>query len=78
MVNALFNIPITVSLVSRTVFLSNPKILVIYIFLERVTVLCSNLRDLVTPDLILQLNALKSRLGIKSFKHLYGKSSSVN
>lgn len=37
---------------------------------ELVTVLRSNLRDLVTPDLILQLDALKSHLGIKSFKKL--------
>lgn len=37
--------------------------------LERVTVLRSNLRDLVTPDLILQLNALKNHISIKSFTH---------
>jgi len=31
------------------------------------TVIGSNLRDLVTPELILQLNALKEYLGLESF-----------
>ena len=38
--------------------------------LELVTVLCSNLRDLVTPNLILQLNALKEHMGVDSFLHV--------
>ena len=37
---------------------------------ELVTVLRSNLRDLVTPDLILQLQALKDHLDIDNFKTL--------
>lgn len=36
---------------------------------DLVTVLCSNLRDLITPGLILQLNALKAHINIKSFKY---------
>lgn len=32
------------------------------------TIFCSNLRDLVTPDLVLQLDVLKEHIGIKSFK----------
>jgi len=36
-------------------------------FLELVTVLRSNLRDVITPDLVLQFNALKAHINIKSF-----------
>lgn len=38
-----------------------------YIFLELGTVLSSNLRSLITPDLELKLNVLKERMGIESF-----------
>lgn len=38
------------------------------VHMELVTVLRSNLKHLITPDLILQLQALKDHLGIKSFK----------
>ena len=38
--------------------------------LELVTVIGSDLRELVNPDLILQLNALKSHISIKSFIQL--------
>lgn len=35
--------------------------------MELVTIMCSNLRDLVTPELTFQLNELKEHLGIKVF-----------
>lgn len=38
--------------------------------LERVTVIGSNLYRLITPEMILQLHALKDHLGLKSFKKL--------
>ncbi len=39
-------------------------------YYELETVLSSNLRYLITPELILQLTVLKEHLGIKSFKEL--------
>lgn len=38
--------------------------------LELVTVLCSHLQELITPDFILKLNVLKTHLKIKSFSIL--------
>ena len=38
---------------------------------ELVTVLRSNLYELINPDLVLQLNILKAHIGIKSFNLLF-------
>ena len=42
--------------------------------IELVTVLRSNLSKYITPELTLQLNALKEHLGIKSFASLAKKN----
>jgi len=38
--------------------------------MELVTVLSSNLRESITPELVLQLGLLKTHLGLISFKQL--------
>jgi len=47
--------------------------MVISVHLELVTIMCSNLYDLLTPRLIVQLKELKRHMGLLSFKDPYIK-----